>query len=941
MNKHYFILLLMTIVSPIVLFAQSGRIYGVIKDESLNTPLVGVSVAVIGVSKAASSDFEGDYTLEVAPGTYKMVFSYVGYVTKEVTDVKVESGKATHVDITLLPSSDQLEEVVVSVSARTNTEQSILNMQKNAGVVMDGLSSQAIQRSGASNIASAVRVVPGVSVQDGKYLYVRGLGDRYTKSILNGVDIPGLDPDKNTVQMDIFPTGVLENIVVMKSASAELPADFTGGVVDIVTKDIPAQKQLGVSLSLGYNPHMHFQDNFVSYKGSSTDVFGFDNGVRKLPISKGYNIPNPVSADNRPIVEDVTKSFSPLLGAERKTSSIPDFSLGVDFSNQYNLWGNKLGLIGVLNYKKTTLFYEDYQNGIYQKPNQSDASSELRADRTSEGDLGEQNVLLSGMVGLNYKTARSKYALNFLHIQNGESRSAIFDQITRIANSNNTYKHLLDYSQRSISNILLSGKHSNESANFITEWKVSPSLAKVNDQDVRLTTFVVDPAGNYVISTDAGLPMRIWRALEEFNTIGKVDFTKKLQLFDREASVKFGGLYSYKQRDYAINNYTVNYRNVNLAAPNGDPNAILNEENIYDATRDGGFYMQGQFEAANTFDASQHTASVYASAEFKPWDKFRTIIGLRGEQYISFFTGQNIDRVRYDNVKTINTFDLFPSLNLIYSPVANHNLRGSYSRTTARPSFKELSVVQIYDPLTDTRFLGNLELVPTYINNVDLRYEIFGDQAQMVALSGFYKRFENPIELQAFSDALPNNIIARNSNTANVFGVEVEARKNFGFLMEELQNLNLNLNASIVKSEIEMGDNEYNSRLSFAREGEVIERTRELQGQSPYLINAGLSYNTADKGFEAGVFYNVQGKTLQLIGFSRNSDVYMKPFNSLNVNLSKKVGRDMTAGVISLKIDNLLDSRRVSVYEAYMAADQIYQQRAPRRTFSVGYSYNF
>src|SRR5690606_38160577 len=249
----------------------------------------------------------------------------------------------------------------------------------------------------------------------------------------------------------------LENIVVMKSASAELPADFTGGVVDIVTKDIPAQKQLGVSLSLGYNPHMHFQDNFVSYKGSSTDVFGFDNGVRKLPISKGYNIPNPVSAVNLPIVYNVTKSFSPLLRAERKTSSIPDCSLGVDFSNQYNLWGNKLGLIGVLNYKKTTLLYEGYQNGLYQKPNQSDASSELRADRTSEGDLGEQNVLLSGVVGLNYKTARSKYALNFLHIQNGESRSAIFDQITRIAKSNNTYKHLLDYSQRSISNILLSG----------------------------------------------------------------------------------------------------------------------------------------------------------------------------------------------------------------------------------------------------------------------------------------------------------------------------------------------------------------------------------------------------------------------------------------------------------------------------------------------------
>ncbi|NGM64993.1 TonB-dependent receptor [Sphingobacterium sp. SGR-19] len=939
MNKQIFLLLLSII--PLALFSQTGRITGTITDENTNATITGVSVMTIGGTQAASSDFEGKYTIEVAPGTYTVLFSYIGYASKEITDVKVTEGKATIVDIALAPSSDELEAVVVSVSARQNTEASILNMQKNAGIVMDGLSSQSMKRVGASDIAAAVKIVPGVSVQEGKYVYVRGLGDRYTKTTLNGLDIPGLDPDKNTVQMDIFPTGVLENIIVKKSASAELPADFTGGVVDIVTKDIPTQKQIGLSLSLGYNPNMHFKDNFVSYKGSATDFLGFDNGDRKLPVANTYEIPNVVVPANKSTVESVTKAFNPLLGAERKTNSMPDLSLAFDFSNQYDLWGNKLGVIGVLNYKKTTSFYEGYKNNIYQKPNQTDPSSELRPDQLITGDLGEQNVLLSGMLGLNYKTQRSKYSLNLLHIQNGESRSAMYDQVNRIANSNELYKNVLDYSERSISNILLSGKHSNEDADFITEWKVSPSLSRVNDKDVRVSTFLLDGTGNYVMATDADLPVRIWRSLEEINVVSKVDFTKKLEFFERDAALKFGGLYSYKQRDYRINDYQVNYRNIGRGTANGDFNAILSPENIYDADTDKGFYMLGSPQAANIFDASQHTAAAYGSLEVNPWEKFRAIVGLRAEQYTSFFTGENVERVTYDNVKTINNFDFFPSLNLIYNPYSNHNLRASYSRTTARPSFKELSVIQIYDPISNTYFLGNLDLVPTYINNMDLRYEIFGEQAQMIAVSAFYKRFQDPIEIQAFSSAARHQFIARNSGTADVYGLEFEMRKNFGFVSEALRDMSFNLNASVVKSSIEMGDSEYQSRVLFARDGEKVDRKRELQGQSPYLVNAGLSYNNGDNGFEAGVFYNVQGKTLEFIGFSQNSDIYVKPFNSLNVNIGKKLGPEFRWGTVSLKVDNLLDSKRMSVYEAYMAADQIYSLRAPRRTFTLGYSYNF
>src|SRR5690606_7045436 len=340
MDKRFFFWLAALLYLPGLLFAAEGRVTGKVHDEQDNSPLTGVNVQVVGTDVVTSTDFEGDYTLGLDDGTYTLRFSYIGYAEKEISDVVIAGGGATELDVTLELANDELAEVVVTVSARRNTEISLLNMQRNAGVVMDGLSSQSIKRSGASNIASAVRTVPGVSVQDGKYVYVRGLGDRYSKSILNGMDIPGLDPDKNTVQMDIFPTNILENIVVVKSGSAELPADFTGGVVDVVTKDIPSQKQIGISASVGYNSNAHFNNNYVGYQGSSTDFLGFDDGQRKLPLSPTMDIPNRLGS-GRESVEGITRSFNPIMGAERQ-NSMPDLSLGFDFSNQYTRWGNQL-----------------------------------------------------------------------------------------------------------------------------------------------------------------------------------------------------------------------------------------------------------------------------------------------------------------------------------------------------------------------------------------------------------------------------------------------------------------------------------------------------------------------------------------------------------------------------------------------------------------------
>lgn len=935
------ILIIVCLFSLQFIQAQTGKITGKIIDSEFNDVLAFANVLVKGTVKGTTSDFDGNYTLELEPGTHTIIFSFIGYDSKELTGVVVKKGEVTDLSVSLDPSSALLSEVVITTTARRNTEQSVLNLQKNSATLMDGLSIESIKKSGASSIASAIKAVPGVSVQEGKYVFVRGLGDRYTKSILNGMDIPGLDPDKNTIQMDIFPTNILENIVIVKSASAELPADFTGGVVDILTKDFPTKKQMQFSVSGGFNPSMHFKDNYVNYKGSSTDFLGFDDGKRALPINKAQRIPNP-AASNNGILEPLTRAFDSQLATATGTSS-PDFSLGFSYGNQFEVGENKLGFIASLDYKNTTTFYEGFENGIYQKPEERD-TYELRFDRRQQGDLGSNNVLASVLTGLTFKTDNSKYKLNLLHIQNGESRAALFDQRTEISNSISVVKDNLEYTERSISNVLLSGYHTNSDATFITEWNLSPSLSRVYDKDVRLTTFIEDDFGGYTISSDAGFPSRIWRDLEEINAVGKLDFTKKYNLFNKKASLKFGGLYSYKQREFSIYTYDVGFINLSPTTFEGNPDAILASDNIWTRASNSGSYIRGNYEPANSFDANQNTVAGYISNEFKIGEKLRAILGLRTEYFAAYFTGQNNNGSEvFNNTQLLDELDFFPSANLIYSFNDKLNFRGSYSKTTARPSFKEKSLVQITDLLTGTIFLGNIDLKPSYIDNFDFRIELFGDDSQMFAVSSFYKKFVDPIELVAYSVIAPNQFTPRNSPSANVLGLEFEARKHFGFISEGFKNLKLNVNVSIIESEIEMAKGagqEYESRQAFARDNETISDTRALQGQSPFLINTGLSYENPEMGLETAVSFNVQGKTLEVVGFGQNPDVYVQPFNSLGLNLSKTIGGSKNSS-ISLKIDNILNEKRQSLYESFGAEKVPFSLRQPGTSFSLGYSMTF
>ena len=935
------VLFLLTVLTPIQVFAQTGKISGTIMDGEFNEPMAFANVLIKNTTKGTTSDFDGKYTVDIEPGLYTVVFSYIGYQTIEISDVAVIANDDVIVDVTL--NTNSLENVIITTTVRKNTESAVLDLQKKSITLLDGLSAQTIKSSGASNIASAVKNVPGVSIQGGKYVYVRGLGDRYTKSILNGVDIPGLDPDRNTVQMDIFPTNILDNIIVVKSAAAEYPADFTGGVIDVVTKDFPTKANYSISIGTGYNPNMHFRDDYLSYTGSKTDFLGYDNGMRNLPVNRNQSIPG--TFENSSILTNMTDVFNKELSA-KQTNSGANFDFGFTAGNQYDVGENKLGYQFSLSYKNQTQFYDDRIDGTYIKDENNTSINELLGTRRSNGIEGKSNILLSTLAGIVYKREQAKYKLNFLHIQNGESTAGLYNQEIAQAGGGSGFepikKDALLFTERSITNLLLGGQHSFADGDWKLDWKLSPTLSRVYDKDHRITPLQQSDNGEYFISPSAAsFPIRIWRNLEEVNVVGKLDVTRKYSFKERPAKLKFGVSQTVKQRDFFIDDYTFT-KSGTLQVQNGNSDNLLSVGNIWTPETDQGTHLVfgDLFEKSNAFDAMQNVSAAYVSNEFGVTEKLKAVIGLRTELFTSIYTGQNQAGTEvFKDEKIIDKFDLFPSANLIYGLNDNTNLRLSYSRTTARPSFKEASKSQIFDPITNRLFIGNIDLDPSYINNFDVRAEFFGENSEMIALSGFYKDFTDPIEL-TFYESAPDQLTPRNLGNASVVGVEFEFRKSLGFIVNSLENLKFNINASYIESSLTMFEDEYTRRVNAARDGESVDKKRELQGQSPYLINTGLNYTDAEMGLQTGLFFNVQGKTLEVVGTGIVPDVYTVPFNSLNFTLNKKFGAEKKSSV-DIKISNILDSKRKSVYESYNATDQIFTQLNPGTEFSIGYSYSF
>ncbi len=919
--------------------AQNGTIRGTVIDDKTGETLIGVAVMLDGTSTGTSTDLDGNYNLTVPAGTYTLAFSYISYTTKKVSDVIVKDGEVTIIDLRLAGETEAIGEVTVTAERTKNTENSLLTIQKNSTIVLDGVSAQSISKAGDNDAAEALKRVPGVSIEGGKYMYVRGLGDRYTKTMLNGMDIPGLDPDRNTVQMDVFPTNLVDNLIVYKTFSPDLPGDFTGGVVDISTKDFQDRLRFDIGGSFGFNTATTFNKNFILYPGGKTDWLGFDDGTRKLPFDFSKTIDESYEIRRNPELENIVRSFPNTLGVEQ-TSNFLNQNYFIGFGNQYNRNKGSFGFNAGLTYRNTYQYYEKAEYGRYvHDVDPSNLELDEENYKISNGPTGINNVTWSGLVAGAYKTQKSKITAQLFHTQNGESAASFRDQFDGF-NEVTSISHILAYTQRSITNFLLTGKH--KFGKMEMEWKNSLSYANIQDPDLRILQFRVIN-GDTILETGSSSAYRLYRKLNEITENFRVDFTLPFKQWNGlAAKLKFGVFETYKTRSF--DSYRVRLIN-NGFQIEGGPNSLLADENIWNPEDRGGTYLTGTQDLSNTFDASMNVAAIYVMNELPLHQKLNLVYGVRVEKADVIFTGQkqqvfNPETDKFDNEHTLNELDFLPSVNLIYNVVENMNIRASYSRTLARPSFKEKSLAQIVDPISDITFIGNIDVQQTHIDNADLRWEYFFASGEMISASAFFKNFSNPIEVVIYADYAPSDLTPRNVDNAKAFGLEIEVRKNFKFIHSKLEGLLLSLNASWIKSTTELNAAEIEGRNKWVKDGYNISNKRAMFGQSPYLVNANLSYTLPEIGLTATVAYNVQGKRLAVVGGGRAPDVYEMPFHSLNFKISEVFGKK-DQFKLSFQAENLLGDDFVKQYETYYDSNPaIFQRLVPGRGFSVGFAYS-
>ena len=936
MKKNILILVTLFITNSI--FA-TGIIRGTVIDSSNGEPVMSANVIIEGTKIGTATDFDGNYSLQVTAGTYTVVISSLGYNTIKIENTIINDNEVKSLDITIDPSNLQLEEIIITSTKTKRTESAVLTMQKKSPKFLDAISFESISKNGDANIASAIKRVTGISVENGKYIYVRGLSDRYTKTTLNGVSIPGLDPDKNTVQMDLFPTNLIDNIVVYKTFSPDLPGDFTGGLVDITTKDFPRKKTFEIGLGYGYTNNMHFNDDFILYQQGSLDWLGFGNNSRKLNFNPNIIIPD--ESLNDPNLTNLTNSFSKELGVKKGANSFLDQNYNISFGNQYEKEKVTLGLNLAFNYANNYTFYDDVVQGVFFKDADTNVNK-LDKREVTQGTLGKNDVIWSGLIGGAMKFNKSKYAASIFHSQNGNGQAA--DYISQDFDETNStlYKDAIQYSQRSVTNLILKGNHYLNENKFNVVWKVSPTYSSILEPDVRSSRLSFDSETNTFdlqLGDGAGIS-RNFRTLTETNISTRADVIYRFNfLNDDNSKLKFGFANTFKNRDYEILNYCINSTS-DFNNFTEDPNTILDNANIWNATSQSGVFVQGFEDLNNQYNSFSNTIAVYVMNQVKASNKLKAVYGVRVENasidYDGYFNNQIFKK------QVHNELVILPSLNFIYALSDKANLRLSYAKTVARPSFKEKSNAHIFDPISQNLFIGNLDLKETNIDNVDIRWENFFKSGEMISLSGFYKNFTNPIEIVPFQLS-PNNIQPKNAGTAVVYGGEFEIKKrlsredaklnvsvgaNFTYLISKVDTKNVVVNTN--------GKTEYELRQENARTNEDIDQFRSMQGQSPFIINS--SFNISNEKFDANLSYNVQGKKLAIVGSGIVPDVFEDPFHSLNFKSSYKFGND-NKYKFSFSVKNLLDDNFEQYFDSYNASKEIYRSYSRQRSFSVSFSY--
>ena len=889
------------------------QIKGVVIDQKSKETLIGAVITVDGTNVKAITNIDGNFLIDgmKKDKTYTLYINYVGYKTQKIDGVQAKDADQV---IALQPDEQQLKEVTVTAVERRNTDAAMIQVAKNSPVIVSNVSAQEISRTQDTNAGEVIRRVPGVSLIDDKFVMVRGLSQRYNNVWVNGGAVPSSEADSRAFSFDIIPSSQIDNLTIVKSPTAEYPADYSGGFIIVNTKEIPAENSFNIAVGGNWNTSSAFKD-FSYSKGSGTDFLGFDNGLRNLNGGIHADLNPQLDANGKPVGDYATSLLGNGFNNDwliKNRKPLGDLKLAASLNQRWMLGGRTLGMLAALNYTNEYRTYENMENnlyGIYDAAN--DKPNYLRH---SVDDQYNNNVRLGAMINFTFlsKDGNHKYQLKNIFNQLATSRYTWRDGVSAQSNLERSAEYY--YRSRTTYNGQLTGKHTFTSDAL--DWSIGYAYANRHLPDRR--RYLIDDAlesGVYALSTGNDIS-REWTQLDEHILSLGVNDKHHFKFGNFEPDLQVGAYGEYRSREYQTRNFIYNWNVSDNNMPSDFrhsdiPTLLSSEANMgYDK-----LYLLEEKQMRNNYRGHNTLGAGYLALSL-PFGKLGIHAGVRFEHNDMELISNSRDYEKSESSRHYKTDDVFPSLNTTYKINDQHQVRLSYGRSINRPEFREASSSVYYDFDLASNVQGNTELKNCYVDNLDLRYEWYPSRGELISLAVFYKHFDSPIEW-TYTVAGGTDLIYsyKNAKSANNYGVELDIRKNLGFI--GLKDFSWSFNGALIKSKVQF-------------EKGAKEEDRPMQGQSPYLINTGIFYKNAPLKMDIALLYNRIGKRIIGVGRSEgstgddsNSRVphsYEMPRNTIDFSLAKKFGEHLE---LKLNVRDLL-------------AEKIYYKQFADVTYSDG-----
>ncbi len=867
-----FFFLLFFFFLQFLVHAQSLKLVGKVTNTK-NEPLSGVSIKITGSNAGNFTDLDGRYTLQLQSGKkYSLVFSAVGYESKVIDEVEVQERIVNELNVTLDFKAKTEENVVVTTKASTARKESVnsmLSFQRNTNTVSSVIAGETIRRSPDRNTGEVLKRTPGASLQEGKFIVVRGLADRYNQAMLNGILLTSTEPDRKTFSFDLIPSSMIDNLVINKAFVPEYPGEWAGGLIQVNTKDIPARNFFQMQVGSGVNTQV-LGEQFYTDQHSSTDWIGFDNGSRSLPASyvRKAAFDTLSFADKTAIGKQLRNAWAP-----SQTSARPNLALQLNGGFSGKFLGKTLGATAGISYNRN-----------YRLQHLVNRSNSLAGDIFSVNyDYADTRYIQDVNVGAITSVAMQLNGLNRLSFKSILSVNAPSSVTKRTGVDFNRAEDMnaneLQFKQNTFFTSQLAGDHSlNSVVKF--KWYGAFTILDGYIPDQRRIAYTrltgTQDAFSLLLSNTLSQQSgsRIYQTLSDYIYTAGGDLSYGFNWLGQKQTIKGGYMFQVKDRLYDAQLFA-NY------LPKDNPVLrLLPASTVFTPSNFGnGVDNKIAFDAikGKTF---RYMANTILNAGYFQFDnqltaKLRLVWGLRAEHYDQLVGSVKRWDPRHSYTKVL---DFLPGMNATFKLNTKTNLRFAASQTVIRPELRELSFLNIYDFELNASVQGNPALKRTKITNLDLRYELYPKVGEVLTAGVFYKSFRNPIE-QLFNEGIggASTFSFQNANKATAYGVELELRKKLTFV-NALKNFTFQANASYIKSNVK---------------DESFKIDRPLQGQSPYLVNLGLLYDLEKSGISSTLLFNIIGERIYLVGDltsgAGSPDIWEAPRPLLDFQLAKKI----------------------------------------------------